>query len=280
MAKVKQFKKTLIVFSVLFALYSLTLLYPFVWMVFNSFKTKANFLYHPMSFGGPWNPRNYIDVFSQENFNLPTMFLNSIVLVAGQTIAGIFVSCCTAYVVARYKFVGKNVIYFLSIAVMLIPTTGSLVALYPFMNDTQLIDTYYGMIILSAGGFGFNFLIIYGFFKNISSAYSEAAAIDGAGHFRIFLKIMLPQCMPVLVALSVVAAIGIWNDYYNQLLFFSGHPTVAVGIQTLSEDIVEIGKDYPLFFAAVIVTTLPVIILYAAFQKKIVENTTVGGLKG
>ncbi len=278
--KGKEYRGILITFTVIFSIYAFTLIFPFLWLIFNSFRGKHDFLENPMSVRGPFSFQNYATVFTDENFKIFEMYFNSIALVLGQTFTSLFMVTCTSYVVAKYSFFGKNFVYALSTVVLLVPTQGSLITLFEFMNDTYLINNYFGMIIMTAGGFGFNFFILYGFFKNVSASYAEAAEIDGAGHFTIFLKIMVPQCLPVLISLAVIGGIGVWNDYYTQLVFYNDYPTIAVGIQTLSEDIVEMGLDYPAFFAAIILTTLPIIIVYAAFQKTIVNNTAVGGLKG
>jgi raffinose/stachyose/melibiose transport system permease protein/N-acetylglucosamine transport system permease protein len=271
------------IFFVVFAIYAVTLVFPFVWLVYNSLKSKQEFQFdNPMGLPQNWLFSNYISIFTDPslNFNLPLMFFNSITLAVGMVIAGLFVCACTAYIVSKYKFRGRNLIYFIAIIIMFLPTTGSLAVYYGFLNDTGLYDNYLGMLITSAGGFGFNFLLLYGFFKNISWNYAEAAFIDGAGNFRVFFSIMLPQAKAALVALGVIGAIGVWNDYTSQYLFYPSHITVAVGIKRLSDDIVNYGTDYPRFFAATVVSTLPVIVVYALFQKTIIENTMAGGLKG
>lgn len=280
--KTKKVKGIMVFFFIIFSTYSFTLVFPFLWIFYNSFKTAPEFL---MS-GNPWAlPQkflisNYFDVFVLSEFNLGVMFFNSATLVVGQTLAGLLVSCCTAYAVAKYKFLGRNTIYFIAVTIMFIPTTGSIAVTYKLIVDLKLYDTYLGMIIMSAGGFGFSFFLLYGFFKNISWSYAEAAFIDGAGHWRVFLRIMLPQARPALTALAIISGIGVWNDFSSQYIFYKGHPTVAVGLKRLSDYIVSYGADYPRYFAAIIMSTLPVIIVYASCQKMILQNTVAGGLKG
>jgi raffinose/stachyose/melibiose transport system permease protein/N-acetylglucosamine transport system permease protein len=148
------------------------------------------------------------------------------------------------------------------------------------MIDFKLYDTYLGMIIMSAGGFGFSFFLLYGFFKNISWSYAEAAFIDSAGHWTVFLRIMLPQAKPAIVALAIISGIGVWNNFSSQFVFYKTHPTVAVGLKRLSDYIVSYGADYPRYFAAIVMSCLPVVIIYASCQKMIIKNTVAGGLKG
>ncbi|MDR0425619.1 MAG: carbohydrate ABC transporter permease [Clostridiales bacterium] len=280
------------VFFVVFCLYAITLLFPFVWIFYNSFKEKTFFGASPMSL--PWGARadgslevphleNYLRVFTalgEYNITIGEMFFNSITLVIGQTAASLFVCACTAYVVSKYKFTGRNIIYFLAILIMFIPTTGSLVTYFSLIQDLRLYDTYYGMIITHAGGFGMQFLILYGFFKSISWSYAEAAFIDGAGNFTVFFRIMLPMARSSLTALAVLGVIGVWNDYIGQRLYYPSYPTVAVGLQVISASVVKHGSDYPLFFCVIMICTLPILVLYASCQRIIVKNTMAGGLKG
>jgi len=276
----KHGRKILFVFMVIFLIYSVTLVAPFVWLFINSTKDPIEFMISPMAwpanfFGGL---RNYIDVWNMDEFPA-IMFWNSLTLVVGQTAVGLFVSACTAYAVSKYKFRGNTFIYFLAVIIMFIPTTGSLAVYYRFINQSGMYDRYWGMIVQAAGGFGFNFLIMYGFFKNISWSYAEAAFIDGAGNWRVFLTIMMPQAIPMFFALGIMGAIGVWNDFMGPLLFYPSHPVVAVQMFRLQSTF-DNQLDTPALFAATLMILAPAVILFAVFQKAIIKNMSVGGLKG
>ena len=276
----KEHKAILWTVFAIFLLYAVTLAFPFLWLIVNSFRSKQEFFFEPLSLPKEIIFTNYLKIF--EEFDLASMFANSIILSFGGTFASIFACSMSAYVVSKYEFRGRNAIYILSILLMLIPTTGSIAATYRLMNDTHLAGTHIGMIIMYAGGFGFNFFLLYGFFKSVSWSYGEAASIDGAGDFTIFLRVMLPQAKPALFAVGIITFIGYWNDYFSPYLFLSEYPTLAVGIQNLSDEI-TIGanaSDYPALFAAMIVSSVPIIVTFSIFQKVIIENTVAGGLKG
>lgn len=265
---------------VIFTIYAVTLLYPYVWLVVNSLRSKVEFFFSPLSWPKKIIFTNYVTIF--ERFSLAEMFTNSIILSFCGTLGSVFAGATGAYVVSKYDFKLKSPIYILAITLMIIPTTGSIAALYRFMNDTGLAGNHIGIIILYSGGFGFNFFLLYGFFKSVSWSYAEAAMIDGAGHFRTFRQIMLPQAMPALFAVGIITFIGLWNDFFTPYLFLSNHPSLAVGIQKLSDEI-TIGanaSDYPALFAAMMLATIPIIITFAIFQKTIIANTVAGGLKG
>lgn len=274
-------KPILIVVCVLFSIYSITLFFPLVWLFVNSLKDKIIFLNNPWEMGGKVLWSNYSAVF--EAFDFGTMFLNSISLVLTQPIVGVFSTTCAAYAVSKFRFKLRRFIYVIAISVMFIPTTGSVAVTYKLMFDLGLIDTLPGMIIMATGGFGFNFLLLYGMFKGISWSYAEAAYVDGASNWRVFLQIMVPHAMPILTAIWVLGMIGTWNDYTGPLMFYSSHDTVAVGIQRLSESLTNPGpysNDYPKLFAAMIIATVPVIVLFIACQKYIIRLNMGGGLKG
>lgn len=120
---------------------------------------------------------------------------------------------------------------------------------------------------------------MYGYFKNISWSYAESVFIDGGGHMTVFLKIMLPIAKPVVTALIIIGIIAAWNDYSTPLMFLPAYPTLAVGMYGVSSVLPRSGNS-PAYFAALIISTIPVIIFFAAFSDIIMSNLTIGGLKG
>ncbi len=275
-----------VIVFVLFCLYALSLMFPIAWVLLQSFRMKTEFLLNPMDFPAlaDWKLENYVRVFTEYEVNSTNvfgMFVNNVIVAVGGTLATVASSCLAAYTVSRYKFFGRNLIYSIALFTMIIPTAGSLSATYQLMNDSGLAGTHLGLIIKGATGFDFTFIMLYGFFKNLSNTYSEAAKIDGAGHFTIFLKIMVPLAIPQILAVSIVSFIGVWNDYINPYLYLEEFPTLSVGIYHVSEDVTTgIDQDYPGLFALMIVSIIPILALFICFQKTIVESTVVGGIKG
>lgn len=276
----KSHAKILIPVCIIFLIYSISLIFPLLWVTFNSIKDKAEFFFNPWAFPIKIMFSNYLVIF--EKFNIGEMFFNSIVLCLVTPFISIFVTCCAAYAVSKFNFRGRNLIYFIAIMVMFIPTTGSLAVTYKLMFDIKLFDTLLGMALLSSGGFGFNFLLMYGVFKNISWSYAEAAYVDGAGNWRIFLQIIIPHALPTITAIWVLGIIGTWNDYTGPLMFYPSHQTIATGLKFLSDNITvgEYVNDYPKLFAAIFITTLPILILFISCQKQIISLNMGGGLKG
>ena len=248
-------------------------------MLVNSFKTNMDFFQDIWNIPSDPLLDNYESIWKQ--MDLPSYFKNSIIVTVAGTVVSVLSSACAAYVIAKYKFPGSKLLYSMAVVVMLIPSIGTIAALYRFMIDTGLFDTHLGLILLYSGGFGFNFILLHGFFKSVSWSYAEAGFIDGASDAQVFFKIMLPQARPGIIAVAIIQAINIWNDYFNPYMFMQDpkKQTLAVGIYSLVQQ-QSYAADWPKLFAAMIIATVPVLIVYALFSNKIIENTVAGGLKG
>ena len=118
---------------------------------------------------------------------------------------------------------------------------------------------------------------MYAFFKGISWGYAEAAQMDGASHLRIFVQIMIPMAKPALTAIGVLTFMGLWGDYQTPYYFLNSYPTLAVGLKELID---PNNLNYPQLFAMSIIVSIPVIAVFCIFQKTIMNNLTMGGLKG
>lgn len=269
----------LAIIFIFFSIYAISLVFPFAWSLVNSFKTSVEFFSIDSVWKLPnkWMVSNYTYVLSE--YEIGKMFLRSIyVTVAGTTLA-VFMSAATAYVVSKYDFKFRKVIYVTAITVMVIPTVGSLSATFKLVNNIGLYNNLLFFPIMYAGGFGFGFLLLYAYFKSISWTYAEAAFVDGASDFDVFFKIMIPQARPALVALGIIQGISIWNDFFGPFMFLPERKTLAVGLQDLV-NIMQYRAEWPMMFAAMIISATPVIIIFIIFQKTIMENTVAGGLKG
>ena len=264
----------------LFVLYAISLLFPFLWCLMNSFKGMQEFFYNVNGLPEKWyfdNWKNSLTLSIDNNITIPQMYLNSVILTVGCTFFSMFSCSATAYVLTKFDFYGKSAIYTAAIVIMMIPTMGSMAAMYRLYNTIGLINTYTSIFITAMGGFGSGFLLLYGFYRNLSWTYAEAAQIDGAGHFRIYFGIMLPMAVPALTAVGILTGIGFWNDYFTVYMYAPGKANIAYGIQRISS---EAGADLPQVFAAMMLSVIPVLVVFACFQKTIMQNTAVGGVKG
>ena len=268
---------------ILFVCYTATILYTLGWALSSSLRSRPNLRNTPFAWPElPLQFKNYTLAFTKmeevlgPGNNMLKLMFNSLWYSAFGTL--IQISCATtlAYVVSKYKFWGRNAIYFIAIVVMTLPIIGSLPASYKLIMELG-IDNSPLILLTFTSGFGFNFIVLYGFFANVSWSYAEAGLIDGAGDFTIFLRIMLPQAVPAILSLYILAFIGVWNDYMGPLLYMKDMPTLAVGIFRYDEE----SKGNPhILYAAIVISLIPIIILFLSFQETIMSNTVPSGLKG
>lgn len=277
----KKEKTARIIAFIIFTVYSVTLVFPLLWLLLNSFKQANDFSMNLWGLPSTWKFSNYVNVFSLtiSKKSIVYMFLNSLFVATVGTLLSVFSSVLGSYVISKYRFIGRNAIYMIAVTVMLVPTIGATSATYGLLQKLGLYDNYFGIFFLYSGGFGFSFILLHGFFKNVSWSYAEAAFIDGCGDFGAFIRIMIPQAMPAVTSLLVLQWIGLWNDYFTVYMYMPDNPTLAVGLQSITNQL-EYNADYPMLFSAMIVSVVPVILLFCAFQKTIMENTIAGGLKG
>lgn len=270
-------KPVLIVAEILLFAYAISLIFPYIWVLINSFKTVPEFYNSTWSLPEKIDFTNYIRAI--RGTNMLSYFKTSILLTIIGTVLQVMFSAATAYVLAKYKFKGNKLIYGMAIVGFLIPTSGTLAPLYIFLKDTGLFNIN-GLIIMYATGMGTNMVIFYSFFKKISWSYAEAAFIDGAGDFKVFWKVMFPMAREATIAVTIITAINIWNDYFLPSILLTNPElqTVAVGLRSLQIQ-QQYNATWTVLFAAVIVATLPTILIYIIFQDRIAKGFLVGGLK-
>lgn len=286
------FSKIFLVFTfVVLAVYAVSLLYPLFWTFYSSFKDVVEYTLSPFAITKNWHFYNYVEIFevlsvpvqagdSIRNVYILEMLLNSLVYTTGVALLNVLVPSLTAYVVSKYRFRGRSVIYAIAIVTMVLPIIGSLPSSLQIMEGLNLRNSFIGVWLMLASGFGFNFLIIYSTFNSLSWSYGEAALLDGASDFRVFWTIMMPLIYPTLSALFVLSFVGNWNDYMTPLVYLPQKPTMAYGVFQFQFLASSLGYTTPHVLAGFIISMIPILIIFFVFQDKIMNNVTAGGLKG
>ncbi|MBQ2987448.1 MAG: carbohydrate ABC transporter permease [Tyzzerella sp.] len=271
----------IIIYS-LMVFFSITFVGIFVWVLINSFKTAPDFMQNAL--GLPeikWDYQNYFDIFKFEykNNNLFQMLGNTLIMIAINVICTISFPVMAGYVFGRMEFKGRAKFEAFLYVLMTIPVIGGASAQLKFLSALHLYDSYLGIFILSSGAFGSGMLILTSLFRGLPSAYAEAAYMDGAGEFTVFFKIYYPQAIPLLSINVITSIIAVWNDYMTAYIFLPTHPTIALGLQQLQRTADVHGSDYPLMFAGIILTMLPVFIVFSFIAKNIFNSKDIGALK-
>ncbi len=269
------------IFFVIFLFYAVSLVFPFIWMILNSFKTNPEFFGNIWSLPQKWLFGNYIEVFSLEikEFTILDLTLNSLFLVVTCTAVGMAFPAMASYVVAKYKFRLNSLIYAISVIIIVVPTIGGIAATFKLLNAFNIYNTYFSIILMGSGGFGVQFIMFYGYFQSLSWTYAEAAFVDGASNFKVFYAIMLPQAKPIIITIAILSVIGVWNDYFTPYMYTPAKPTLALGIK-MYQDKLSYDANFPLLFALMIISIIPIIILFSFAQKYIMESMVMGGIKG
>ncbi len=264
-------------------IFSASYIFLLVWMLFGSFRSVTSFSQKPFDFFDISTKaivKNYRTAFTYKvggHTAMPRMILNSLIYVVGIVLISVSIPAISGYIVAKYDFAIKKIITSLAIVTLVVPTIGSVTMTYRFLESIHLLNTFWGVFLLNAGGFGFSFLLFRNFFQAIPWEYAEAAYLDGAGELEVFLRVMLPQARPIFISLSIMSFISCWNDYYTPYLYLNDYPTVALGLTGIQS---KYPDSMPYVFAAMTFSTGVVLLIYVAFSKTIMESMSAGGLKG
>jgi ABC-type glycerol-3-phosphate transport system permease component len=287
----KTFRITLYVFTLL---YCMTLLIPIVWMLLNSFKDPFEY-YLKLTFTFPetlkFGNYSYFLTNLQEvrytstgriTYNLFDMFLYSLIWAAGPSFVGVTLNLLCAYVLARYKFVGRNFLYNLGVVIMVVPVMSTGGASILVARSLGTYDNMTGLILTSgATAFsGLNFLILYAACKAIPVEYTEAIAIDGGGHMRILIT-LVPMVLPIWGVLWIMGFIGGWNDYNTFMIMLPSYANIALGMYNFQYNAPMVdGVNMPQVLAGFVLVCIPSVFMYLINQKAITSKFYVGGIKG
>lgn len=255
---------------------SLVMFVPVYLIAVNSLKTKGEA--NAMNVGLPTslNWENFTTVIEQGK--LVTSFLNSVLYAGGSTIIGTFVAALAAFVLSRKRTSINRFLYFFLIMGIALPI--NFFTLTTLMQMTQLINTRHGMVILySAMNIPFATFLIYGFIESIPRELDEAAVIDGCGPIRVFLQIILPLLTPVLVTAGILSFLNVWNEFLFPLYYLNSSSNWPMTLAVYNF-FGQYQQSWNLVSADILLTILPVIIVYLAGQRYIIGGLTGGAIKG
>lgn len=270
-----------IIFYAILVIWGFSVLYPLLWTLLDALKDNEQFF-----FNAPWAlPEvpliwsNFSYVWSKYNFD--QYFINSIVVTGGSTLLGLLLSAMTAYVLARYKFRGSGALYLLYISSMMVPFILALIPLFFLMNSLHLINTTIGLVFVYASSvLAFGIFVLVGFFKSLPKELEEASIIDGASHYGTFFRVMLPLSQPGLITVGIVNVLNIWNEYIVGTILINDpkHYTLPVEIGVMQAEM-QYRTEWGPLFAALLMTIVPVLVIYIVFQRKIASGITAGAVK-
>lgn len=262
--------------------YALLMFTPFVWSVVTSFKTlpdAARLTFIPQ----PFTTAGWEFAFNRLSPPLPLMFLNSVVIAGVVTVTNVVLGSMAGYAFSRLRFPGREVLFLVVLATLMIPDQLRLVPVYLLFNAlglTRGIGQYLAVILVFAIS-GTSIFLLRQYFLTIPRDLEEAAKIDGAGFFTTFVRVMLPLAGPAVAAVAILQFQGTWNAFFWPLILLQDHDhyTLPLGL-SFFQLAGGFSRNWPPLMAVVVMATIPILVLYLFFQRYFVEGIAASGVKG
>ena len=254
-------------------------IYPFIFMISSSFKPSGDVLSTPLQIiPKNFTLTNFETLFHNEFYDFFRWFGNTVVMTGLTLILKFFIITITAYGFAKIKFPGRDAIFLVLLAGLMIPSDIMIMPRYIIFKQLHILNTMWALILPAAVDVYFVFLLRQAFVA-VPDALSEAARIDGCSHFTIYRRIILPLCMPQVSTMLLFSFVWSWNDYMGPYLYISdiNKQMISVGIKLFASGL---SQDYGAQMAGATLVLVPVIIAFFLCQKYFVEGITAGAVKG
>lgn len=267
--------------ELLLILLAFLFLLPLIWMLTNAFKTPAQLAeYPPVWLPRPWTLRSFAEGFKAMNF---MVFIRNTGFIALMCIVGnLFSGTLVAFGFAKFKAPGKGILFMILLSTMMVPVTVTLLPTYAVYARLGWLNTYIPLIAPAFfGASTFNVFLLRQFFAALPGELGEAAMIDGAGWFRIFYTIYIPNAKPALLVVIVNTMVYVWNDYLAPMIYLvnPGKYTIAIGLHSFKVQFGGVMDVGPLM-AMALLSVVPVLVVFLLFQKYFIEGIVSSGIKG
>ena len=257
---------------------AITCIFPLLWMVGSALKTQQT-VFSDMSII-PRHPvwTNFYYAWVKGGFDM--YFLNSVFYTVTVVFGIVIISSLAAFAFSRLQFPGKNVIFYMFLAAMMIPLPGSFVPLYVLMTKLHLVNTRIGYILCMINvGLSFSIYLLKTFFDRMPPALEDAARIDGCSKLGIWWNVALPLARPAIAVIVIFNSLAVWNEYILATLIFSSKSLMPLQRGLMMFQGTHI-TEYPLLMAGITITVLPIILVYLLMQKHIIKGITAGATVG
>jgi raffinose/stachyose/melibiose transport system permease protein len=251
--------------------------FPLVWMVYSSLKTNREISRNTLALPKELRWQHFIEAWTEGN--LGRLYINSL-LVTGISVAIIVIlSSLAGYAFARLKFRGRDFLYYMFLIGLLLPSQVVIIPLFVLLRDLHLLNTWWALILPYSGwSLALTIYLLKSFYLTLPQELEDAAKIDGASLFQVFRLVMLPLIHPAIITMIILNAVGLWNELLFALLFIRDDD-----LRTLPAGILVFygyhNVDYRLVFAALSISTVPILIVYFFFQRQVIEGLTVGSIE-
>ncbi len=262
-----------IILSILLFLY----LVPFFLVLINSLKPRSAIISNPLAIGSQWNFSNYVDAFKKMDYIHG--FFNSLIITVSSVVLIAVFSSMTAYLFVRYKWKFNKFMFFVMVASMIIPFQAIMIPLVQIYGSMNMLNSKWTLIYMYIGfGASLAVFIYHGFIKSIPVELEEAAMIDGCTRYQTFFKIVFPLLKPITSTIVILDVLWIWNDFLLPSLILTSQKQRTLPLSTYYF-YGTYTVDYGLLMAALMLTIIPVIIIYLFMQKHIISGVIYGSIK-
>lgn len=254
--------------------------YPLLWVIGSSFNPGQSLSGSSMF---PENPTlaHYQYLFDTEKSNYLNWYFNSMKISISTMILAVIAVSCTAYAFSRYRFIGRKNGLLTFLILQMIPNFAALIAIFVLANRTGLLDTHLGLILVYVGGqIPMSTWLMKGYLDTIPKELDESAKMDGAGHFLIFRKIVMPLATPIVAVVALFAFIAPFGDFILARILLRSEEKFTMGVGLYEMVAKQFGNEFTTFAAGSVLIALPIAGLFLMFQKYFVSGLTAGGTKG
>ncbi len=277
----QKFSFSQLILHIILVLWSLTTIYPLVWVFNNSFKQKDIILKDSFSIVNRTTGTlaNYITAFTK--MRIGRAYLNSLIISGSVVILVMFFGGLAAYVIARYDFFGKKIIHGALVAALLFPAFATIVPVFMILMKLNLNNKFIGVIIpQTAGNLAFAIIILVGFMSSIPLELEESAVVEGCNPWQVFTRIVVPVSKPSFSTVSIFTFLWSYNDLFMQMVILRKRETFPISALLREISSQYGGTDFGLMAAAVTLVIIPVMVVYLALQQNIIKGLTAGAVKG
>ncbi len=274
----KKWLKPLILYT-LAVVGGVIMIFPFLWMVSNALKENVFVIEYPPVLI-PTNPSlgNFVKAWNAQNFQL--YFRNSALVASVSTFLTVFFSALIAYAFARFKFPGREFLFFTILIVLMVPDVTLIIPRFQVAKVLGLRDSLWGLIVVYvAGSASANMFLLRGFFESLPKELEEAVLIDGGNYLTVFFRVIIPLSTPALATVAIFSFLGHWDEFTWALTAID-NPTRRTLPVAIYSFIGQHGTEWGLVFAAMIIALIPVLGLFIALQKHFTAGLTAGSVKG
>jgi len=269
-----------IVWIVFLLIWTVSILFPLIWVFYESLKTNREFFQDVWKLPQVLNWSNYKSAW--QGYGIGQAMINTLYYVGLSTLIGTFLTAINAYTLTRLEFKGRKLLWAAIMLSLFLPGINALVPQYILMRDLNLTNSLTGLVVLdSLGESAFFLMMLGGFMQSLPKELEESGYMDGASIFQVFFRIILPLSTAGLVTVAIFKILGLYNNFIGPFIYLSDPIKYTIGVAMYQASItMQYKADWVTLFAGLMITLLPLVLMYVLLQRSIMEGATLGAVKG